>query len=422
MSTTKKERNDFILKFDCNVKVVEGLPGSGKTSAAINYINSSGDDEKFIFITPYITETERVLEACPKKHFKQPQHTKNRKLNGIKDLIDKGENIVSTHALFRKFDLEAIDLCRAKNYTLILDEVTDVVETYELSKVDFDILLDRFVDIDEETGFLKWRDPSDTYHGKFAEEKRLCELNSLAYYGGSIMMWLFPIEIFNAFRNIYILTYMFNAQMQRYYYDYYHLPYEYIHVEGNNKEEFRFSNSIVEKPQNSHDYRNLIHILEEEKLNLIGDRENALSKTWYDRNKNNTTMKQLKNNILNFYVHKCQTKTKYNMWTTFKEYKSLLSGKGYGRGFVPLNARARNDLAHKTSVVYPINKYINPCIKSFFTKHQVEVDEDGYALSEMLQYIWRSAIRNGEEINVYVPSVRMRRLLKQWIEENSVSA
>lgn len=62
---------------------------------------------------------------------------------------------------------------------------------------------------------------------------------------------------------------------------------------------------------------------------------------------------------------------------------------------------------------------MNPIVKNFFLQHGVTVDEDGYALSEMLQFIWRSAIRNGEEIWVYIPSIRMRNLLKQWIEENS---
>ena len=62
---------------------------------------------------------------------------------------------------------------------------------------------------------------------------------------------------------------------------------------------------------------------------------------------------------------------------------------------------------------------MNPIVKNFFLQHGVNVDEDGYALSEMLQFIWRSAIRNGEEIWVYIPSVRMRNLLKQWIDENS---
>ena len=95
--------------------------GKGKTSAAINFINQSDEDEKFMFITPYIKEFERIQEGCPNKKFKQPCYLKGRKLEGIKELINRGENIVSTHALFQKFDLEVIDLCRVKNYTLIMD-------------------------------------------------------------------------------------------------------------------------------------------------------------------------------------------------------------------------------------------------------------------------------------------------------------
>ena len=123
---------------------------------------------------------------------------------------------------------------------------------------------------------------------------------------------------------------------------------------------------------------------------------------------------------MNYFINKRKTKTSDNLWTTFKDYKSLLNGKGYGRGYVALNKRASNEYAQKTSVVYPVNRYINPGIKNFFLKHDVDVNEDGFALSEMLQFIWRSAIRKGEEIYVYIPSVRMRNLLKQWINENSL--
>lgn len=52
-------------------------------------------------------------------------------------------------------------------------------------------------------------------------------------------------------------------------------------------------------------------------------------------------------------------------------------------------------------------------------ENNISVDENGYALSEMLQFIWRSAIRDGKEIWVYIPSIRMRELLKQWIKDNS---
>ena len=408
-----------MLNLNCNVKIVDELMGRGKTSAAINMINRSDDDEKFMFITPYLKEVERIKTECPSKKFREPYPLHGKKLESIKDLINRGENIVSTHALFQKFDLEVIDMCRARNYTLILDEVTEVIEKYEISNQDFQILSEKFVDIDENTGLLKWRG-NDDYYGKFTEEKRLCELNSLAYYGGSVMMWLFPIEVFDAFRKIYILTYMFHAQIQRYYYDYYRLPYKYIYVKGNDKKSFTFTENVNERNRDDIDYKTLIHIFNDTKLNLIGDREYDLSKTWYERNKNNSTMKQLKNNLLNYFTNKRKSKTALNIWTTFKDFKSVLSGKGYSKGFVPLNMRASNDYCERTSIAYPVNRFLDPGIKNFFMKHNVEVDEDGYALSEMLQFIWRSAIRNGQEIWVYIPSIRMRRLLEQWIDQNSL--
>ena len=54
----------------------------------------------------------------------------------------------------------------------------------------------------------------------------------------------------------------------------------------------------------------------------------------------------------------------------------------------------------------------------FLKARGVIVNQEGYALSEMIQWIWRSAIRNEtDEIIVYVPSARMRTLLQAWLEE-----
>ena len=130
-------------------------------------------------------------------------------------------------------------------------------------------------------------------------------------------------------------------------------------------------------------------------------------------------MQVLKNNISNFFRHIRCDNSSDNIWTTFKDYKSLLKGKGYTRGYLPLNSRATNEYKKRTSVVYPVNRYLNPFVKNFFLTNNIDIDEDGYALSEMLQFIWRSAIRDGNEIWIYLPSVRMRGLLEQWISENS---
>jgi len=360
--------------------------GSGKTQAAIKMMNTN--NEKYMYITPYLSEVERIIRSCPNKNFKQPERY-GTKINGIKDLLRKKSNIVTTHALFRLFDDEIIEMC--KEYVLIMDEVTDVIEPYYIGRKDLDVLLDRFVYI--ENNLLKWKE-KDYGSGKFMQEKKLCDIGSLAMYG-NVILWLFPIKVFKAFKETYVLTYMFDAQMQRYYYDYYGLEYKYI----------EFTNR---------DYEIKINIYEG-KMNLIGEEDYSLSRTWYDKN----DLKKLKNNTQNYFTNILKSKSNNNIWTTFKDYQSTLSGKGYTRGYIPSNMRATNEYQDRTAIVYLMNKFINPYIKQFFEVNGIKIDEDRYALSELLQFIWRSGIRQGKEINIYIPSKRMRNLLKNWIEDTN---
>ena len=168
------------MNFNCNIKVVDMIMGSGKTSAAINYINESDqEDEKILYITPFLSEIKRIKECCSNKKFEEPE-VYGTKIEGIKYLIQKGKNIVSTHALFRRFDKEIIDMCRCQNYTLIMDEVTDVIERYPISTQDFDMLIQNYVYVDEDTHLIKWKDDQKDYYGKFLDEKKLCDFNCLA--------------------------------------------------------------------------------------------------------------------------------------------------------------------------------------------------------------------------------------------------
>lgn len=402
-----------------NVFIVDKPMGSGKTCSAINYINNSNRNERFLIITPYISEVERYQRECPSKKFVEPYKKRGKKINGIKDLIRQGKNIVSTHALFQRFDKEIIDLCSVLNYTLIMDEVADVVRDTQYSEDDINNLLNVYCDYNEETGLLIWRDSKKDYHGKFDDAKNMSELGGLALARGKMLMWLFPIEVFKAFQKTFILTYMFNAQIQRYYYDYYNIQYKFIHVDGYSIENYHFTEE--ETPDFHYDYENLIHILNNEKLNKIGDEKFNLSVSWYEKNSHSAVMKQLKDNIYNFFNNIRKSKTTDNLWTCYKDYKNELLGKGYTKGYLFIGARAMNEYRFRSNVVYPVNIFLNPMIKGFFQDHGVEVDEDGYALSEMLQWIWRSAIRDGNPIWVYIPSSRMRNLLSDWIESVSIT-
>lgn len=397
------------------VNIIDSIMGSGKTSSIINYINESDTEKRFLYITPYLTEVQRIIESCPSKRFKQPKNF-GSKLKDIKRLFEHKENIVSTHALFSMFDESIIELAYTNNYTLIMDEVTNVIEPYAISQQDADTILEKYVTIDPESGRLIWHDKD--YRGKFEQYKRLCELGCLAFYGDKVLIWLFPVSTFKAFREIYILTYLFDAQPQKYYYDYYGVEYKRMYVRGDSIDNYRITDEpTIAKP--ILDYSELIHILDNQKLNDIGEFNGALSKSWYMRHCEDSLIKQLKNNCYNYFYNITKTPSSDNLWTTFTDYQKILAGKGYTKGFAPFNLRAVNGYKNKTAIAYLVNRYFNPYVKNFFISKGVEVDEDLYATSEMLQFIWRSAIRDGNPINIYIPSKRMRTLLQEWIESVS---
>ena len=403
-----------------NIKtyVVDQIMGAGKSSAAINFINSSPADKKFLVITPYLDEIKRYKQMCPKKHFKEPIYNGSTKLDNIRELLRQGENVVSTHALFHRFDNDLINACETLGYTLIMDEVTNVVEEYPITNDDVNNLLNTYCYLDEVTGQMFWLDEYQNYEGKFSEIKDMCNTGSVVMARSHMLLWLFPVEVFNAFEEVYILTYMFSAQVQCYYYNYCNVPYKYLYVTGNDVHNYMFT----EIPQETHyDYSKLINIIDHQKLNIIGKDIHSLSKTWYVNNSKSAIMKQLKNNIVNYFRNLVPSTSDEVLWTSFKDYKSELSGKGYTKGFLSVNARATNLYRERNHLAYLVNIYLNPMVKGFFKDHGVEVDEDGYAISEMLQWIWRSAIRDGNEIYIYIPSSRMRNLLIEWIEENNFS-
>ena len=395
------------------VNIVDALMGTGKTSAIINHINQSDNETRYLYITPYLTEVNRVISKCPTKKFRQPE-SYGTKLNGMKYLLEKGVNIATTHALFQNFTQEIIDIAYNHNYVLVMDEVAEVIQPLDISKHDLETILEKYTEV-VDGHLLKWT--ARGYDGEFEKYKQLCDLECVGVYNGKAIIWLFPVSIFKAFKEIYILTYLFKAQTQRYYYDLYGIEYKNLYISGTDIDSYM----LTDEPVNYKylDYGSLINICDNEKLNHIGSLSNSLSASWYFRNKDNVLMKTLKMNTINFFINHTKTKSKFNLWTTFKDYKPFLEGKGYTKGFLSSNMRATNDYKDRTAVAYLVNKFFNPHIKNFFTQNGIEIDEDAYALSEMIQFIWRSAIREGKEICLYCPSSRMRGLLQGWIKSIS---
>lgn len=393
--------------------------GAGKTQSAISLMNDDASGN-YIFVTPYLAEVERIKESCSERKFYSPENFGDGKLENLHKLLGRGQNVASTHALFSTYTPYTADLIHNGEYTLILDEVFCVVETIDLKGDDFNILMNSaLIEIEDDGERVRW--VKEDYDGtKFHDIMLKAKSHTLILFNGQLLFWSFPVEIFKSFKRVIVLTYMFDAQIQKNYFDIYGIKTVKIGARRNgDRYEFCAAEDGVRYIS---DLKKKIKIVDDEKLNRIGDSDYSLSSAWYrraDKAKEKPLLVALKKNVYNFFYNRCSARAGDVLWTTFKKYRVTLRGKGYSNGFLACNMRATNEYRDRKYLAYCINMYLNPVLTNYFASHGCAIDEDRYALSEMIQWIWRSAIRDGKEVVVYVPSKRMRGLLLNWIEEVS---
>lgn len=425
------------------ITVIDALMGTGKTSWAINYINEH-PDTSFVYCTPFLTEVKRVRKSC-NTDFKEPQCWNRRKIDDFNSLLMDGKNIVLTHSTFANANVETMELIENGDYVLILDETLDIlvdfndVATNTVSKSDVKMLLkEGFISYDKygKVTWLKDHYPDTRYY----DIERIAKNGNLFYLDGAMLVWQFPPKIFKLFRKVFLLTYLFDGSFLKPYFQYHNLTYDLAGIQNcNGKYELTEYHCDYEQQRQ---FKPLIDILDDKKLNDYN--ASALSKSWFKR-QNKNTLKKLQSNIYNYLRNIAKAKADSILWTAPKNYRDDLKGRGYNivrqltseekqlpatqrkdieqklKCFLPCNARATNDYADRSVLVYAFNMYCNPYTKRYFeNKNQsdgtnITVNQDYLALSCMLQWIWRSRIRKREPIKIYIPSTRMRKLLIAWL-------
>ncbi len=394
------------------VKVCDSIMGSGKSSAAITYMNEH-PEKRFIYITPYCDEAKRIAAACKNMEFREPKRVKGSKTYHTMLLVEKNKNVATTHQAFRFYPKELIDAIREKHYTLIIDEDVETLEELKDSPDDIKMVFD--AGYMEETSKGVYHLVYDNYHGKahrdffrIARSRDIILEKNQAYY------WQMPSDLLAAFDDVFILTYLFEAQSLYCALTINDIPYHYIGVRKDTDGTYRFCDEPGQMPEYVSRLPEMIHILTDDRINDIGDDYYALSSSWFD--KEDSDVEQLKNNVYNYFRRRVRAPAKKRMWSTYKKAKSKVKGKGYTKAFVSCNSKAMNKFRDRIALAYCTNVFVHVGKKLFYSARGIKLDDDKYALSVMLQWIWRSAIRDGEEIWIYVPSSRMRKLLTDWIE------
>ena len=325
--------------------------GAGKTQAAIHLMNENPDN-KFLFITPFLDEVNRIRNSCPALKFAEPKALdRDGKFGNLISLLENKMNIASTHALFSRYNSYVASLIKQGGYTLILDEVTDVVDFLDAHPDDVRDLIERRHIAVGENGRVYWID--ENYNGYFKRYKQQIQSGYVIMDNDKLLLWLFPIEVFEAFDEVIILTYMFDAQMQKYYFDVHGCGYENIGTRRLAGIDYEFCDVAESTPPPS--LSGKIHILDDPLLNEIGDAPTALSVSWHEREKfvpGHPTLDKLKKNLYNVFRNKFDAVAGDIIWTTYKDYVNTLKGKGYTNSFLSFNARACNDYADRHYLGY----------------------------------------------------------------------
>ena len=447
------------------ITVLDAIMGNSKTSELKDIMEACTNP--VLYITPLLSESMTVVGVCnddgvqvkssdgeymydvdnklSEKRFKIPntKNVNNSKLDSLEFMVSKGYNISSTHKLFSMLTPNIAMKLKELKYCLVIDEslncwnnlniydfynakddkVTSEDEksdqkTSAVSKTDKEVLglISTGNIIVDPVGLLHW-DSETNYVPKVGmlhhELKMLCDMKQLYLSNGKVVFWELTAEILKSFESVYIGTYMFESSIMSHYMDVHDLAYDVV--------------KFGKKPSF---YKPYIEIIQG-KMNDVGDGKYALS---YSKLEGKTRVKEsvketrqiLKKNLDNFFKNRCKTHKDFNLWTTYIDAKPSIMNSRCNVNFVPYNIKATNNYRHCNSVAYLVNNFPNTFLVAMITKRNSKrkFDQDMWALSEMLQMIFRSAIRGaknkGDEsrhIKLYIPSQRMRDLLESWLND-----
>lgn len=466
------------------ITVIDKRCGDRKSQGMVEYIKKRATNtafgEKFLYITPYLeqchsiagtkpieegvddspkydkngviyNESEYNLGCIRMKHPNQ-RNTEGTKQESLRLLMQNREHIISTHKLFLDMKLDTLE--NADKYTLVIDESLEVFDRCEiltpkqankllrlniLEKQSDGITL--FFNRDNFGKHVNLLDGEDAIKDTHYEELAvLCDNKQLLLVNGNILVWEFSAEILKKFKKVFILTYLFEGREMSVYLKKHNIEYEVI--KGN---------------KGGKDIAHLVEVLDDVKLNSVGDGAFALSvsktrrlvgkkglenkppsRCEYDtdeqyekalkrhlRYESNKELKMLSaeetNDILRRNLHtvmnnRWKAKADDRFFTCLESNKSFIAGKNYRNNWLSFNIKATNLYRTKHHVAFLMNVFMQPSIKQVCDSANFEVDADLVALSHLIQFIFRSALRCNEPIKVYIPSERMRNLFLDYLD------
>lgn len=431
------------------VTVVDAVMGTGKSTWAIHQIVHS--DKRYIVVLPYNDEISRYATDIEKamEHSEESLNvvaldkTNNgqSKTHTFIEALKYADCIIITHKLFEEhLDETTLRYIKDGQWHLIIDETLSIfeeqhgldVQDIECFQKDDIATVERIND--KVSSLVPNLDKYEWYMKQDRKDMRKAIIRNLRYKELLIIdtddkqkdyyMYSLSPRLIEVFQSLTLLTYLFkDSEMDLWFRA---NGYEVQHMEL-----IRDGKGHTLREHTGHysgkGFADMITVLEPTgRGKQYGDDRCDLSNNQMKRLTNDSLeLKHIKNTLRNL-------KRKYNfensdfMFTCRKDVvdrgllidrKLNLSSRYVGKdNFLAFSARGINGWDDRHFIYYGVNVFQFPRVTLTFKALGWDYNEDHLALSMMLQYIWRSAIRRpGEKITIMIQSKRMRELFLTWL-------
>lgn len=411
------------------IHILDYICGTGKSTWMLNKLKEISAP-RFIYISCLLSEIEeRVQDELAHLDVCIPSDDNGTKSEDVLCALKEGRNIAATHSLFLRFNNEAVKYMKEWNYILIIDEVLDFITPYrKYSSQDVKDLinLDQ-ISVDEEN---KGRvHVNQEFEGYYSELKDYSE-KGLVYAstdGFMVFNLQIPPDVIKASKECYVLTYLYDSSEMQRFLTLHNIDYKHMDVEVLKQREIEIKNKLKTNI-------NLISIKAADEVirSLRSTRNSALSHNWWSTKKDKAEeyLKKVDN-----WLHN-NNGNQYNyFFTAPKEIfdkKGLATKKSLGLRYLKMqvekdaeehhlwlasSTKATNDYAGRTLCLFLLNTFPNVGLQKYFEQYCTPLDHDRYALSELVQFLFRGCVRTGKPMDLYIGSPRMKEIYTNWINK-----
>lgn len=422
------------------VEILDSIMGSNKTNRVLDWIDSN-PNERYLYISPLLSEVDNTSRlATNLKHVSFEFPTTDDSDTKSDDLLAKleiGANISCTHSLYLGMSEKHLDLIEKYGYIVIIDEEVGVIDAFKKYSTDDLAYLSANGDIEisEEDGMISWVGAELGKKAKYKQFYNLCKAKAVyaTRRSDTMLVTQMPVELFTRAKRVIIMTYMFKGNVLD----------NFLKLKKVEVIPFTdVSPTVIDKQS----IRDLIDLKPLDRKLL------KLGMSVYAYGKIDKKGFDLISNYIRSTGLSVGAKAKDTMYTCPKDISpvEMKSGKRVApRGFLTYKTdmvdedgnilldtkgkpktqdnfcwlhsgcRATNKYSYKWYLAHCYDRHPNLSVETYLYEYGSPIDKNVFALSEMLQWIWRSRIRNGEPIVLAIPNMRMHNLFLDWLNEEN---